>query len=104
MSRLHQSRGQASLRLRNYCRNFIPMTCHCPDPSGASEWSCRVGNFVQPIRSTTQVLVVMRHQHGISAFVPDMSFRGETLAVVASRKAGCFHRVSGVSLIILLQV
>ena len=34
-------------------------------------------NF-KPIRSTTQTWVVMRHQCGISAVVPQRSFRGET--------------------------
>ena len=31
-----------------------------------------------PIRSTTQIWVVTRHQYGISALVPQTSFRGET--------------------------
>ena len=31
--------------------------------------SCRVGNLIKPIRSTTQIWVVTRHQFGISALV-----------------------------------
>ena len=42
------------------------------------EWSCRVGNLIQPIRSTTQMWVVTRHQYGISAPVSQTSFGGET--------------------------
>ena len=40
--------------------------------------SCCVGNLIQPIRSTTQIRVVTRHQYGISALVSETSFRGET--------------------------
>ena len=54
------------------------MTCHYPDLGSASDWSCRVGNLLQPIRSTTQIWVVTRHQYGISALVSQTSFRGET--------------------------
>ena len=35
-------------------------------------------NF-KPIRSTTQIWVVTRHQCGLSAVVPQTSFRGETI-------------------------
>ena len=38
------------------------MTCHYPDLGSASDWSYRVGNLFQPIRSTTQIWVVTRHQ------------------------------------------
>ena len=41
------------------------MTRHYPDLGSASDWSCRVGNLIQPIRSTTQIWVVTRHQYGI---------------------------------------
>ena len=36
------------------------------------------GKLLQPIRSTTQIWVVTRHQYGISAVVCLTSFRGET--------------------------
>ena len=39
-------------------------------------------NF-QPIRSTTQIWVVTRHQYGISALVSQTSFGGETSGDVA---------------------
>ena len=48
------------------------------DLGSASDWSCRVGNLIQPIRSTTQIWVVRCHQYGISALVSQTSFGGET--------------------------
>ena len=54
------------------------MTGHYPDLGSASDWSCRVGNLIQPIRSTTQIWVVTRHQYEISALVSQTSFGGET--------------------------
>ena len=61
-------------RLRNERRNAILMTRHYPDLASASDWSCHVGNLFQPIRSTVQIWVVMRHLYGISR----SSFGGET--------------------------
>ena len=46
------------------------------------------GNLLHPIRSTTQIRVVIRHQYGISALVSQTSFRGKIL--VASQNVGCF--------------
>ena len=37
-------------RLRNKRRNSLLMTRHYPDLGCASDWSCRVGNLIQPIR------------------------------------------------------
>ena len=48
------------------------------DLGSASDWSCRVGNLVQAIRSTTQICVVTR-----PALVSQTSFRGETSGGVA---------------------
>ena len=59
------------------------MTRHYPDLGNASDWSCRVGNLIQPIRSTTQIWRVTRHQYGISALVSQTSFGGETCGSVA---------------------
>ena len=59
------------------------MTRHYPNLDSASDWSCRVGNLIQPIRSTSQIWVVTRHQYGISALVSRMSFGGETRGSVA---------------------
>ena len=54
------------------------MTRHYTDLSSASDWSCCVGNLIQPIRSATQIWVVTPNQYGISALVSQMSFGGET--------------------------
>ena len=59
------------------------MTRHYPDLGSASDWSCRVGNLIQPIKSTTQIWVVTRHQYGISALVSQKSFVEETSGSVA---------------------
>ena len=47
---------------------FHTVTCHYPDLGSASDWSCRVGNLIQPIRRTAQIWVVTHH-HGISVCV-----------------------------------
>ena len=49
----------------------------------ASDWSCPWETLLQPIRNTTQLWVVTRHQYGISALVP------------ASRKSRLFSRLKG---------
>ena len=48
-----------------------------------SDWLCRVGNLIQPIRGTTQIWRVTRQQHGISALVSQTSFGWETSGSVA---------------------
>ena len=52
------------------------MTRHYPELDSASHWSYRVGNLIQPIRSTTQIWVMTRYQYGISVLVSQMSFGG----------------------------
>ena len=42
-----------------------------------------MGNLIQPIRNTTQIWLVMRHQYGISALVSQTSYGGETSGSVA---------------------
>ena len=54
------------------------MTRHYPDPGTASDWLKQIFHAARPIRSTTQIWVVIRHQYGISALVSQTSFRGET--------------------------
>ena len=66
----------AKRRLRNEHRNSILMTI------GWSKFSLTA----QPIRSTTQIWVVTRHQYGISARISSRaSFRGETSGVAKCR-------------------
>ena len=55
------------------------MTCHYPDQGSISGWLNQIiSQVARPIRSTTQILVVMHHQYGIFALVSQTSFGGET--------------------------
>ena len=54
------------------------MTCHFPALGSASDWLKQIFLAAKPIRSTSQVVVVPRHQYGISAPIPQTSFGGET--------------------------
>ena len=65
----------AKWRLRNEHRNSILMTRHYPNLGSASDWSCRVGNLIQPIRSNTPIWVVTRHQYDC---LNQISHRGTT--------------------------
>ena len=56
----------------------ILMTCHYPDLSSVADWLNKIPHAAGPIRSTTQIWVVTRHQYGISALVLRTSFGGET--------------------------
>ena len=67
--------------LRNEHRNSILITRHYQVLDSASDWSCCMRNLLQPIRSTTKIWVVTRHQYAISALV------------MASWKVGCFLRL-----------
>lgn len=53
------------------------MTRHFPHLVNTCDWLSRGGNLPQPIRSTTQIWVMTRHQCRISTFFPKTSFRGE---------------------------
>ena len=72
-------------------RNSILMMCHYPDLASVFYWQCRERKFLQPIKSTTQIWVVKRHQYGISALIPQTSFRGEIRGDVV--KVDCFLRL-----------
>ena len=50
-------------------QKFHTDNAHYPDLDSASDWSCYMRNLLQPIRSTTKIWVVTRHQYGISALV-----------------------------------
>ena len=62
------------------------MTHHYPDLGSASDWLNQISHAARPIRSTTQIWVVTRHQYGISALVSQTSFGGETGNSVAKRR------------------
>ena len=81
----------AKWRLRNERRNSILMTRHYPDLGSASDWLNQISHAARPIRSTTQIWVVTRHQYGISALVSQTSFSGKP--VVASLNVDCFRRL-----------
>ena len=56
----------------------------------ASDWLDQISHVARPIRSTTQIWVMTRHQCGISALVSQTSFGGETSGSVA--KSGLFSQ------------
>ena len=63
------------------------MTRHYPELGRFSDWSCRAGNLIQPIRSTTQVISM--------EFL--RSFLRRHLAgkpMIASLNVGCFLRLT----------
>ena len=82
----------AKWRLRNERGDSILITRYYPDLGSVSDRSWRVGNSLQPIRSTTQTWLVTRHQYGISALVSQTSFRRETSGGVA--KCRLFRQAS----------
>ena len=76
--------GSSSLRkLPNERRNSILVTRRYPDLGSASDWLKQISHAARPIRSSTQIWVVTRHQYGISALVSQTSFQGETVGGVA---------------------
>ena len=54
------------------------MTRHYPDLGSASDWLNQISHAARPIRRTTHIWVVMRHQYGISELVSQTSFGGKT--------------------------
>ena len=70
-------------RLRNEHRNSLLITLHYPDLGSASDWSCRMGKLIHPIRNTTQIWIVTRHQYAISVLVSQMSSCRETVGGIA---------------------
>ena len=81
----------AKWRPRNERRNSILMTYHYPDLRGAFDWLNDLSHMARPIRSTTHLWVVIRHQYGISALVPDVICGKKT--VVAPRNVSYFLRL-----------
>ena len=64
-------------------RNSILMKRHYHDLGSTSDWVYQISHAARPIRSTSQIWVVTRHQYGISALVSQTSFDGETSCSVA---------------------
>ena len=76
----------AKRRLRNERRNSMLMTRHYVEFRSASDWLKQISEEVRPIRSTTQNVVVTRHQHGNCALASQTSFLGETSGGVAKSR------------------
>ena len=73
----------AKWRLKNERRDSILITHYYLDLGSVSDRSRRVGNLLQPIRSTTQTWLVTHHQYGFSALVSQTSIREKTSGGVA---------------------
>jgi len=56
------------------------MTPHYPDLGSASDWLSQISNMTRPVRCTTQIWVVTRHQYGISVPISQTSFHGGGIA------------------------
>ena len=77
---------------QNERRDSILITRYYPDLGRVSDRSWRVGNLLQPIRSTTQTWFVTHHQHGFSVLVSQTSIHEETSGGVA--KCRLFRQAS----------
>ena len=64
--------------LKNECRNSIVMMYHYSDLGSASDLSCYMGNLLQRIRNTTNILVVIVNSYVVSTEFLHLSFNGET--------------------------
>ena len=66
----------------------------------ASDWPNHMGNLLQPIRSTTQIWVVTRHQYGefLCSFLR-RHFMGKS--VVTSQSVVCFLRLAWQALVVV---
>ena len=64
--------------------NSILMTWHYRELGSASDWLKQISLAARPIRSTTKIWVVTRHQYGIYAFAPRRHYQGKP--VVAWRE------------------
>ena len=54
------------------------MTCHRPDLGSVSNWPKQISLAIRKIGSNSPLWVVTCRQYGISALVPQTSFRGKT--------------------------
>ena len=78
-------------RLKNERRNSILKKQHYPDLGNASDWSCHVGNLLQPIRSHYPDLG--SDASSIWNFCARFSDVISRKPAVASRNVGCFFRL-----------
>ena len=68
----------AKWRMTNNWKNYILMRCRYPDLGSVSNWPKQIFLAIRPIGSNSQLWVVTRNQYGISALVPQTSFRWKT--------------------------
>ena len=68
--------------------NSILMTCYYPDLGNASHWLRQISFAARPIRSTTQIWVVIRHQYEITALVPHRHFAGKPVTALSAVFSG----------------
>ena len=59
------------------------MTCHYLGLGSASDWLKQISRAARPIRITTQIWVVTRHQYEISVLLTQKLFRWKTSGAVA---------------------
>ena len=64
-----------------------------PDLGSAFYWLKQISLAARPIKNTTQIWVVTRHQYGISALISRTSFRGKTV-VAGVAKCRLFSQAS----------
>ena len=79
------------------------MRCHYPDLASASDWLNQISHAARPIRSTTQIWVVTRHQYDFSALVSQTSFGEETSGSVARCRLFSPARIKGAIARVLLS-
>ena len=69
------------------------MMRHFPDLGNAFVWLKQISLVAQPIRSTTEIWIVMCHQYVISSLVSYTSIHGQTSDGIAEcwlfSRAGC---------------
>ena len=68
------------------------MTRNYPDLGSTSDWWNQISHAARPIRGTTQIWVVTRHQYGTSALVSQTSFGGKTSGSVAVARYRLFSQ------------
>ena len=65
---------------------------HYPDLGSVSYWLCHMGNVLQPIRSATQIWVVMHHRYGFLYLFLRCHFAEKP--VVASQNVDIFSQAT----------
>ena len=79
------------------------MTRHYLDLGSVSDWLNQISHAARPIRSTTQIWVVTRHQYGFSALVSQTPFGEETNGSVARCRLFSQARIKGAIARVLLS-